>query len=148
MQFTEKTNEMFLHGKIGAVGRTWFLPFGEPTQNISIVVNSNGVAMPALGVIRWDVIYGGYWSAGTPYEETATHVGGRIVASNVLFAGLEAAYVIHNDTTFFASNRRLSKPGINRKGFGGYPVVLQVTNGTLDDIRLYITFISRSVSIP
>jgi hypothetical protein len=152
LQFVETTKEITLDASGGAADaqRVWLAPIGEPFRDINVAVTSLGLALPAGGV-TWEVFYGGYFS-GAPYDADSTHVGG-ISQSNGLFAGAaEVATVVLTDTDIFPSNLRVVSPNsdgtVTRKGYGGFPIVLELTNNAADPVSLVVSIIAKTVSIP
>lgn len=154
MQFLETTREVTLSAAGGGsdIARVWMAPVGEPFRDINISVSSLGQVLAALGT-DWRVFYGGYWSAGTPYDPTtATHAGGVSQANGNFAGGAEVANVIHTDTDVFPSNLRVVSPHsdgtVTKSGFGGFPIVLRLENQSASPITLVVSFVARTLSIP
>jgi hypothetical protein len=151
MQFNEKVHEIFLLGKVATVAKVWFQPSGQPIENLSVAVHSKGVPMPGGFTVDWDIMYGGNWLTGTPYSDTATHSGGRVISSGSFAAGAEVAEIIYNGAPIFPTNSRRTVYNAdgspNRKGWGGFPLLARFTNNTIDDVTLVVTFLTKSLSI-
>jgi hypothetical protein len=151
MQFIETTKKITLDaaGGTSPTQRVWLAPVGEPFRDINISVNSLGAVVVAPGV-DWDVLYGGVWD-GAPYESTSTHSGG-ISQANGTFSAAEVATVIHTDTDIFPSNLRVVSPNsdgtITQRGFGGFPIVLELDNTSAVEVTLWVSIVARTVSIP
>lgn len=152
MQFNETVKEVLLVGNSVVPVRVWFQPSGEPVGPLEIVVNSRGVVLPGVGAIDWRVLYGGVWLTGVPFSDTATHGGGVSQANGSFALNAEVATIIHNDTAIFPTNSRRTVYNAdgtpNRKGWGGFPIVAQFVNNSAFDVRLAVTFITRSIAIP
>jgi len=151
MQFNEKVHEIFIIGKVGASTKLWFQPSGEPIENFTVAVNSKGVPMPGGFTIDWEILYGGNWLTGTPYSDTATHGGGRVISSGSFALGLEVAEIIYNGPLILPTNRRKTVYKVdgssNRTGWGGFPLLARFTNNDISDVTLVVTFITKSLSI-
>jgi hypothetical protein len=149
MQFIETSHDISLLGKIAASTRVWAMPLGAPEQSISISVTSHGEVLP-LGNVFWTVYYGGSFD-GDPYVSTSTHSGGLMQATNVFAGPVEVADVIFNGRIIIPSNLRTSSYSSGgtayRRGYGGFPVVLEIMNATLETIHLTATFVFKSCAI-
>lgn len=153
MQFVETTKEITMTAAGGAAHtvRVWLAPVGEPFRDVNISVTSSGGILPALGV-DWEVFYGGYFSAASPYTSGATHNGGISQANGTFAGAAEVATVIHTDTDIFPSNLLVVSPNgdgtVTRRGVGGFPIVLELSNNAAVAVTLVASLIARTVSIP
>jgi hypothetical protein len=149
MQYVETVHDISLIGKIAASTRIWAFPLGEPIQDLTIVLHSRGATTP-LGNINWSVYYGGVFD-GDPYDPSSTHSGGIIQHSDAIVGPIEVAGPIYRDPSLMPTNWRstsYTSAGVPiRKGYGGFPIVLSVTNATLEYIHLTATFIFKSSAI-
>jgi hypothetical protein len=152
MQYIETTKEMTMTAAGGATPtvRVWLDPSGEPFRDINISVSSSGGALPAGGV-TWSVYYGGAFT-GPLYVDTSTHTGGILQATNLFAGAAEVATVIHTDTDIFPSNLRQRNLHVETahtlRGYGGFPIVLELTNNAAVAVTLIASLVARTVSIP
>ncbi len=152
MQYIETTKEitMTAAGGLAPTVRVWLDPSGEPFRDVNISVTSSGGLLPAGGV-TWTVFYGGAFT-GPLYVDTSTHTGGISQATNLFAGGAEVATVIHNDTDIFPSNLRQRNVHVETahtlRGYGGFPIVLELTNNAAVAVTLIASLVARTVSIP
>ena len=152
MQFIEttKTRTMPAAGGLAPTVRVWLDPSGEPFRDINISVTSSGGVLPAGGV-TWTVYYGGAFT-GPLYVDTSTHTGGILQATGLFAGAAEVATVIHTDTDIFPSNLRVrsihTDTAHTLRGYGGFPIVLELTNNAAVAVTLIASLVARTVSIP
>lgn len=152
MQFIETTKTVNMTAAGGATPtvRVWLDPIGEPFTEVNISVCSQGGALPAGGV-TWTVYYGGSFT-GALYDPDSTHTGGLAQATNLFAGGAEVAAIVHTSTGIFPSNLRQrnvhTETAHTLKGYGGFPIVLELTNNAAVAVTLVASLVARTVSIP
>lgn len=135
----------------GAAVRVWAMPCGEPMQDISITLNTNGGILPA-GNLTWNVYFGGHFEGADPYATGATHVGGAVQGTAVIAGAAEVADMIFVGRVIIPTNliqKKFTSAGVPAyTGYGGFPVVLELINNTAARINnMTATFVFRGVTL-
>ena len=144
-QYRQHTKKLVL----GATGtatdtlRTWDVPTSMPLQQLTIILSTKGETT-AAGDLDWDVLFGGKWSGGSPYDyDNSTHTGGVSQASGTIVGGTEVLSVVHNSTSLIPVNSPAMPVSTDNNGF---PVVIELTNDKASEVTVYVTFITETVS--
>ena len=145
---TVRIIELTASGGANDIVRVWNEPISEPTKALNIFLSTAG-EISTSGNVSWDVIYGGRFKDGAPYEEGSTHIGGISQSSGTLAAVTELAHRIYTDDNCFPTNRRTIIPNNSTpltKGLNGFPTVVKITNVKTVPIKIIVTFVDQVIS--
>jgi len=125
---------------VGGTKRVWDAPSGVPFKEVSIFVSSQGAALPP-GTLVWTLIIGGTWQVGEAFADGATHTGGVAQVSGGILGGLEVTEEIKVPGSSFPPNL-IDANG----GYGGVPIVLELTNSMEALLSVKVSFLSHLVA--
>jgi hypothetical protein len=139
-QYRQITRTVTLTATGGAADtlRCWDAPTGCPLRQLTIIISSNQLVLPANN-LDWDVIYGGKW-AGDPFATTSTHSGGLSQGSGSIAGSTEVLSSVYNTTSLIPMNNP------NSPSYSGFPIVVELENKKASAITVYVTFISETLN--
>lgn len=151
-QHRETLKEITLDATGGAadVQRVWDAPTSDPFRRMYIYLSTAGTPT-AAGDIDYEILVGGRWSSGAPFEDGSTHTGGiSQIGVIIIPGGTEINEMIWDSANSYPGNRIFTTPStggtVTYRGVNAPPLVVEFTNHKAVEQHLYVTFVSESIS--